>query len=84
MVGMWKAAHENDLGTLARLHTVTYPVNTELFCAPNPCALKWALAKLGLCENVLRLPLAPIEEKEQGLVGAALESVSAAGVELIA
>lgn len=83
MVGMWKAARENDLATLSKLHAATYPVNTELFCAPNPCPLKWALAKLGLCENVLRLPLAPIEEKEQAAVAAALTAATAAGIELI-
>jgi 4-hydroxy-tetrahydrodipicolinate synthase len=84
MVGMLRAARAGDFSTLARLHAVTYPLNTELFCASNPIALKWALARMGLCENTLRLPMSPLEEAEQARVAAALAALENAGVELLA
>lgn len=82
MVRMFRAAREGDLATLSALHRASYPVNADLFCAPNPIPLKWALARLGLCENVLRLPLTPLGEQEQAVVAAALEAARAAGLEL--
>lgn len=83
MAGMLRAAREGDLATLSALHRASYPVNSDFFCAPNPVPLKWALARLGLCSGALRLPLTPLEEKEQALVAAALEQARAAGLELI-
>ena len=33
-----------------------------LFCEVNPIPAKAAMAKMGYCENTLRLPLTPMEE----------------------
>lgn len=84
MVAMLDAATRGDFETLRSLHLATHPLNADLFCAPNPIALKWALAHLGLCENSLRLPLTPLEEREIGIVKDALNKVQAAGVKLLA
>ena len=35
--------------------------NDLMFCEPNPIPVKYALCKLGLIKNVLRLPLLPLE-----------------------
>ena len=83
MLGMWKAARDGDLAKLSRLHTETYPVNSQFFCAPNPTPLKWALEKLGCCKNILRAPLTPLEANEINIVAQALENVKAAGITLL-
>ncbi len=36
-----------------------------LFCEVNPIPVKAAMAAMGFCENILRLPLTPIEEKNE-------------------
>lgn len=33
-----------------------------LFCETNPIPIKYACSKLGICQNILRLPLTPISE----------------------
>jgi 4-hydroxy-tetrahydrodipicolinate synthase len=83
MLNMWKAAQKGDLATLSRLHLETYPVNTQLFCAPNPIPLKWALHSLGVMHNVLRPPLTALEESEIRAVAQALDKVKNAGIELL-
>lgn len=83
MIGIWKAAQTGDLATLTRLHLDTYPVNAQLFCAPNPIPLKWALNSLGVIQNVLRPPLSVLEENEVHLVAQALEKVKTSGIELL-
>lgn len=83
MLGMWKAAQKGDLSTLTKLHLESYAVNAQLFCAPNPIPLKWALASLGVIQNTLRPPLSCMEENEVRLVAQALEKVKTAGIELL-
>lgn len=34
-----------------------------LFCEPNPIAIKYVCSKLGLCKNVLRMPLTRLSEE---------------------
>lgn len=83
MLAILRAAQAGDLKTLSRLHRETLPVNQQLFCAPNPIPLKWALAELKCCLNVLRSPLTPLEESEIAVVASALEKVKRAGVPLL-
>jgi 4-hydroxy-tetrahydrodipicolinate synthase len=49
------------------------------FCESNPIPVKWAMARLGLAEAGLRLPLLPLEERFHGLVE---EALTAVGLEL--
>jgi 4-hydroxy-tetrahydrodipicolinate synthase len=83
MLAMWKAARDGDFKTLQHLYLSADPINTQLFCAPNPIPLKWALAHLGICKNVLRPPLTPLENEEIMLISQALTSVQAAGLKLL-
>lgn len=83
MLELWAAAREGDFARVAEMHTAAYPVNTELFCAPNPIPLKWALSSLELCQNTLRPPLTPLEDGAIAQVSTALSKVKAAGIELI-
>ena len=83
MLDIWKAAQNGDFAQVSRLHLSTYPVNSELFCAPNPIPLKWALNALDLCQNVLRPPLSPLEDNGSEAVAQALQNVREAGLELV-
>ncbi|MEN9809689.1 MAG: hypothetical protein RLZZ488_1256 [Pseudomonadota bacterium] len=83
MLAMWKAAQTGDFKALMRLQQDTYPVNNHLFCAPNPIPLKWALAQLNCCENVLRPPMSQLEESESALVAEALEKTRKSGIVLL-
>lgn len=80
---MWEAAEKNDFKTLQELHLKTYPINRDLFCAPNPVPLKWALEQLGVCPGHLRLPMTKLEEVEISLVKKAMAQVEASGIKLL-
>lgn len=57
---------EFDRGNLAeaqRLHYELLPLFKALFLETNPIPVKAALARMGLIENVLRLPLTPMREE---------------------
>lgn len=82
MLALWRAARENDFARVKQLHLATLPVNTNLFCAPNPLPLKWALAHLGICGGALRPPMAPLSSAEGEIVRAALAKVKTAGIKV--
>ena len=56
------------------LQTKALPLIRALFCETNPAPVKYAMQRLGLCENELRLPLSPISEKSEREIECAMES----------
>ncbi len=40
----------------------------SLFCETNPIPVKYALSEMGVCENILRLPLTPLSKKYEDLI----------------
>lgn len=54
------AAMEGDARRAAQIHLKLLPLHRQLFCEPSPAPTKWALARLGLCANSLRLPILPL------------------------
>lgn len=83
LIEVLKAAREGRFADVRRWHLATYPLNTQIFSAPNPVLLKYALAKLGYCENILRLPLVCANETEINSIEAALAECNAAGVKIV-
>ena len=67
-----RAALEGDARRAAALHLRLLPLHKQLFCEPSPAPTKWALAQLGRCGQHLRLPIVPLSEAGQALVGQAL------------
>ena len=75
------AAPGGDPERAAELEAWLAPLVRDLFIETNPVPLKAALAALGLCRDEVRLPLAPLEERnreqliatlsESGLLGSA-------------
>ena len=50
------------------------PVHKNLFVEANPIPVKWAMARLGLCGETMRLPLTPMTRSLEPLVEGALQS----------
>ena len=42
------------------INELLYPLSRTLFLETSPCPVKYALSKMNLCENILRLPLVSI------------------------
>ncbi len=51
------------------------PLVDSLFCEVNPIPVKAAMAAMGLCENCLRLPLTPMEKKNEQVLLKNMEQV---------
>jgi len=50
------------------------PVHKNLFVEANPIPLKWAMARMGLCSETMRLPLTPMTRSLEPQVEGALQS----------
>jgi 4-hydroxy-tetrahydrodipicolinate synthase len=50
------------------LHYKYLPLFKGLFAAPNPVCVKYALSKLGLCKEHVRLPLVPMTDAEKDVL----------------
>ena len=50
------------------------PVHKNLFVEANPIPLKWAMARMGLCGETMRLPLTPMSRSLEPAVEAALKA----------
>ena len=67
-----------DVEGAAKLQCEMLPMINALFCETNPIPVKFAMSKMGFCENYVRLPLVTMEKshadklemlmKEQGLI----------------
>ena len=55
------AAIAGDARAAMRIQRRLLPLHKHLFCEPNPIAVKWGMARLGLCGSALRLPMTPME-----------------------
>lgn len=63
----------SDIRGLSReLHLRLKTITKATFTDGNPCGIKYILSKMGLCRNILRLPLVPIEESTARIIDAEL------------
>jgi 4-hydroxy-tetrahydrodipicolinate synthase len=69
-------AHEEA----ARIDATLAPLHEKLFVEPNPIPVKWAVHRMGLAGQAIRLPLVPLAEANRPAVEAAMR---AAGVEFV-
>ncbi len=60
---MCVAFFNGDIATAEKIHAKLGLLHENLFIEPSPTPTKWVLSKLGLIDNVLRLPLLPLSEK---------------------
>jgi len=66
------AAIEGKVREATAIHLKLLPLHKHLFCEPSPAPAKWAMAQLGLCGAALRLPITPLTDAGQRLVGQAM------------
>ncbi len=73
MHDMCAAALQGNWAEADRLNALLSPLHSQLFVESNPTPVKWALARMGLMEPTLRLPLLPLSESQHQVVEAALK-----------
>jgi 4-hydroxy-tetrahydrodipicolinate synthase len=62
---MCKKYMSGDTVGARKLQLELLPLINALFCEVNPIPVKAAVAAMGYCENYLRLPLTPMEERNE-------------------
>ncbi len=62
MSDMCRAALAGDTINARRLNNLLQGLHSELFIESNPIPAKWALHRLGLIQNGIRLPLTPLTD----------------------
>ncbi|NTU76442.1 MAG: 4-hydroxy-tetrahydrodipicolinate synthase [Alphaproteobacteria bacterium] len=72
----WKA---RDIEKFQRLNELLFPLHEAMFAETNPAPAKYALSKLGKCQNELRLPLCENSPAACQKMDAALQRVKDAG-----
>ena len=78
MADLCKAALEGRAKDASALHLKLLALHKNLFCEPSPAPTKWAMARLGLCGETLRLPITPLTSAGQALVGQAMREAGLA------
>ena len=63
---------EGDVAGALQMQLQYLPLVDALFCEVNPIPAKAAMAAMGFCENYLRLPLTPMEDKNRERLLAAM------------
>ena len=66
----------NDFVLAQELNNKYLSMMNALFIETSPSPLKYVMNKLGLCENILRLPLAPVLKKTEALLDIEIEKIS--------
>ncbi|HEX8848909.1 MAG TPA: 4-hydroxy-tetrahydrodipicolinate synthase [Gemmatimonadaceae bacterium] len=74
-----EACAEGRISEARELHLRLMPLMSAAFIESNPIPVKAGMAMLGRMENVVRLPLVPLDPKHEGALRSAL---TAAGAEL--
>jgi 4-hydroxy-tetrahydrodipicolinate synthase len=72
-----RLAREGKLEKARELHQRLLPWMRAAFIESNPLPVKAALAMMGRMENVMRLPLVPMDEKKSDVVRMALKKAGA-------
>jgi 4-hydroxy-tetrahydrodipicolinate synthase len=67
-----KAAIAGQAREATEIHLKLLPLHKNLFVESSPTPTKWALSRLGLCGNTVRLPILPLTPTGQSAVEQAL------------
>jgi 4-hydroxy-tetrahydrodipicolinate synthase len=74
-----EAALAGDWATARAIDACLQPLHRDLFVEANPIPVKWAVARMGLIGNAIRLPLVELSTAHQDTV---LRAMRAAGITL--
>lgn len=72
---MCRLFREGDVKAAAKLQLKYIPLINALFSEVNPIPVKAAMAKMGFCEDYLRLPLTPMEDAARENLYAQMKNV---------
>jgi 4-hydroxy-tetrahydrodipicolinate synthase len=75
MAKLCDAAHDGDTAECLRLNESLMPLHEDLFLESNPIPVKWALSKMGLISNEIRLPLTQLSADHQATLEKTLKSL---------
>lgn len=64
-----------DLTSARNYQNQYLSIMNALFVETSPMPIKYVMSKLGLCENILRLPLAPVSKKTEKILDEAIETL---------
>ena len=70
---MCHLALEGNFAEAAKLQMELTPLVNALFSEVNPIPVKAAMAKMGFCEDSLRLPLVPMSHKKREILYQCME-----------
>jgi len=79
MSQMCSRALAGDIAGAREANNRLLPLHRKLFVEANPIPVKWALARMGLIEGGIRLPLTALSEEHHRAVSAALREAGALG-----
>lgn len=79
MHALCAAAAAGDMRTLRETNAALTGLHRELFCEANPIPVKWAVARMGLIGDSLRLPLTPLSASSHERV---LKAMRKAGIQV--
>lgn len=68
------AAIAGDVKRAMEIQFKLMPVHKHLFVEANPIPLKWAMARMGLCKEAMRLPMTPMTRALEPVVEGALRA----------
>jgi len=74
-----RAALAGDMAAARTIDAELQPLHKDLFVEANPIPVKWAVARMGLIGNAIRLPLVELSPGNQDVV---LRAMRAAGIRL--
>lgn len=74
MAALCEAAIAGDQEETDRLNELLMPLNRKLFLEANPIPVKWALHRMGIIGEGIRLPLTPLSDKFHDEVEEALRA----------
>jgi len=72
-VRAFAAMKRGDIEAAKSIQTSVNGLIRALFCQVNPIPVKYALSKMRLCKNTLRLPLVPLDKRLEKVVDRELE-----------
>jgi len=76
MAKLADAAIDNDRTLTLNLTKQLMPLHRAMFVESNPIPVKWALSRMGLITNDIRLPLMVLEKEKQASIETILEELN--------
>ncbi|GGY03031.1 4-hydroxy-tetrahydrodipicolinate synthase [Paludibacterium paludis] len=70
-----QAALEGDFATARELNATLCELHSALFIEPSPGGAKYALSRLGLCRDELRLPMTSVTEQARARIDEAMSAL---------